>query len=132
MQKETNPVFKKLIVVEAKHSITNDDITRKIEQIQKFQNYLKIDPGLPGLTDDFKRKHDYYKLNEFSDEIILIFGSEHFAAADIKFIKDNYKEWINLNIYVSYIQLSGDRYELHNYDTNSNEFKANNLLYTGG
>jgi hypothetical protein len=129
MQKETNPVFKKFVVVEAKHSITTKDITRKIEQIQKFQNYLKIDPGLPGLTDDFKRKQDYYKLNEFSDEIILIFGSEHFAKTDIDYIKKMYKEWIKLNIYVSYIQLSGDRYELHNYDVNSSGFKANNLIY---
>jgi hypothetical protein len=129
MQENTDPVFKKFVVVEAKHSITNDDITRKIIQIRKFQNYLKIDPSSPDLTDDFKSKNKYLRLNEFSDEIILIFGSEHFATADIKFIKDNYIEWTNLNIYVSYIQLSGDRYELHNYDVNSSGFKANNLIY---
>jgi hypothetical protein len=37
----TTPFLYKFIVVEAKHSITNFDITKKINQIKEFQEYIK-------------------------------------------------------------------------------------------
>lgn len=126
----TNSI-RKFVVVEAKHSITGDDINKKIKQMIIFQEYLKKAKKLENAnyTKEFIKKVQGLQLNEFSEEIILIFASDDMDESRTIQIHDNYLIWVEKKIYVSYLRPGGDRYELYSYENENKIFIQNRYIY---
>jgi hypothetical protein len=125
--------IKKFVIVEAKHCLDNAELKKKIEQIKRFQQYLeearKYQQNTDKYTLEFKNKVSSYKLNEFTTDIILIFGSEDMGKNQIELITSNYDEWLNKKIEVSYLTPSGGRYSLYCYNNANNLYEQNKNIY---
>ena len=141
--------IKKFVIVEAKHCLDNKQLQKKISQIERFQQYLEEARiyqedyiKLNSTTSDeislekkkeytleFKNKVLNYKLNEFTTDIILIFGSEDMGVNQIDLIKSNYDVWLANKIEVSYLTPSGGRYSLYCYNNANKLYEQNKNIY---
>jgi len=125
-KKPQHELFKQFLIVEAKHSITRQEIIKKVKQIQELQKYIQIKPTQLNLTTEFKNINSSLLLNEFKGEIILIFGSEDMDDSRATQIETGHEDWKKLGILAGYVKCSGERYELYE---NENNFKAKKLVY---
>lgn len=116
------------LVLEAKHSITNNDINTKIEQMRKFQDYIrKAKTNIPDATEEYKRKIKNYKLAQVDTKLILVFGSDNMGENQETKIKKEADTWKSeYDITVNYLKPCGEKYELYPYESN---FKRKNLKY---
>ena len=127
------PKIKQFMVIEAEVNLTIDEITKKVEEMIKFLDYIKL---MSYVTDSSNLTLEYiYQckrmfINEFKREILLVFGSENMNEELTSYIKNNYESWYKNGINVSYTQFVGDHYEIYNKDK---QFKPNNVkkvIYT--
>jgi hypothetical protein len=106
-----NPT-KQFVVVEAKHDLDNTKINKKIMQLKEFQQYLIAarDYNKDIHTQEFKEKIRNYSLTEFSSELKVIFASPHIPSTSIDYLCNNYEQWKEQGIDVSYMVPYGNRY----------------------
>jgi len=109
----------------ARDDITTQDILKQVDEIKQFQKYMQIKITEPNLTKDFQYKNINYLLNDFEQDVLLIFGFEHID--DPRFIQNGYKDWKTSGIFVNYIKLGDKRYKFYGFKNNNGH--TNKLLY---
>lgn len=126
--------IKKFIILEAKHGLDISKINTKIEQIKKFQDYIKTSYNRGLHTLEFKKKLELYDLNSFDNNIILIFASPNIPDIVIDYIHKNAKTWKDSNnIDIAYIVPGSLRFnQISWYNSNGNIFETENITYSSG
>ena len=134
-------IIKKFVIVEAKYCLDNIQLYKKISQIERFQQYLEEarnfqDNHHKEYTIEFKNKAIYYKLNEFTTDIILIFASEDMSYNQINVIKSNCDNWLANKIEVGYFipssvetEYKRVRYSLYCYNESNKNFEKNGKIW---
>ncbi len=117
------------LVLEAKHSITNNDINQKLQKLVLFQDYIRFakQENFENVTKEFIRKKTKFKLDLFEIKLIVVFGSNNMNENQenkIKNIGKSFNE--NHDITISYMKPCGERYEIYDYD---NHYNKNNMVY---
>jgi hypothetical protein len=104
----------RFLVLEAKHSLTVGMIDKKIQQMLRFQEYLKAakawDPAVH--TKQFEADIEHYQLKTCSSDLRIVFVSPHFQEHCKEHIDSKHAEWRRQGLEVWFMSLAGNRYEV--------------------
>lgn len=116
------------LVVEAKHRLTNDNISEKLDQMQKFQEIITYarEYKESEVTNEFITRVNQFDLSNVSRKLHIVFGSKDMGDNQIRKIKSMYDSLSKDNMFIGYVMPSGDRYELYH---GLDNFEQNRLLY---
>lgn len=118
---QSEPKIYQFVVLESKHDLTTDKVNRKIEQMRRFQQYIResLEYEDKKFTQEFRNKVVTYKLQLFVNQTIhIVFATPHAKDSCIEHIIKEGPSWLKENIHVVYMIPSGNRYAVAFADEN--------------